>query len=89
MNNDEPRAGMTFEEMAEIVDQARDGDFYYAQAEREAWREAQRTRATEVLESLRQQLPTKVLAEVEELLSTGYGADCLHCALTGQTPRRV
>ena len=66
------------------MDQAREVDFYYAEAKRKEWEELQRTRAPMVLGLPRQHLPAEVLREVEDFLSTGYGSDCLHHELTGQ-----
>ena len=37
-----------------------------------------------VLGLLRQHLPAEALLDVEDFLSTYYGAECLHHELTGQ-----
>ena len=68
---------MTFDEMAQIVDQAREVDFHYDQAELRKWEAEQRANAGAILELLRQHLPAQVRQAAEELLSTEYGCECV------------
>ena len=68
---------MTFDEMAQIVDQAREADFYWHQLEQRGWCAEQRAKAGAILELLRQHLPAQVRQEAEELLSTEYGCECV------------
>ncbi len=72
---------MTLDEMRQIVEQADLVEFDYRQAEQRDWEREQRARAPEVLASLRRHLPADRLQEVEDLLSTGFGCDCLRDAL--------
>ena len=68
---------MTFDEMARIVDQAREVNFYWHQLEQRKWDAEQRAKAGAILELLRQHLPPQVRQEAEELLSTEYGCECV------------
>jgi hypothetical protein len=84
MNNKSFPKEMSFEEMAEIVDQTREVNFYQAEEEQKAWKKLQLARAAMVLGLLRQHLPAEALLKVEDFLSTYYGSECLHHELTGQ-----
>jgi hypothetical protein len=68
---------MTFDEMARIVDEAGEVDFYWHQLEQRKWDAEQRAKAGAILELLRQHLPAQARQEAEELLSTKYGCECV------------
>jgi hypothetical protein len=72
---------MTFEEMAQLVDESREAEFYRHQAEQRKWEREQREKGKAVVAKLEKQLPTEVWQEVLELLDTAFGGSCIKNAL--------
>jgi hypothetical protein len=79
-------AGLTLEEEA---GQRAEIEHYYQQASQRRWRAEQRAKASVILGLLRQHLPAQVLKEAEELLSTGYGCECVCDLLDREQKRRT
>jgi ABC-type dipeptide/oligopeptide/nickel transport system ATPase component len=80
---------MSLEEMAEIVDQAREAAFLDQEYRQREWAEEQRAKAPEILDLLRRHLPTETQQEVEGYLSSPYGSDCLCELLQSLQPRSL
>ncbi len=74
---------LDFEEMARIVDEAREVEYSWRQAQLRQQQEEQRARAPAFVDLLRRHLPAEVMSEFEEFMSTGFGSQCLSDALFG------
>jgi hypothetical protein len=72
---------MTFEEMAQLVDDSREAEFYRHQAEQRKWEREQREKANAVVAKLEQHLPSQVWQEVLELSEEYFGGKCIMFAL--------
>jgi hypothetical protein len=78
---DVSEAKMTFQEMAQIVEEEREIAFLEREAEDRKWRAEQRAKAQVLISVLRRHLPAAILTEFEELFSTNYGSDCVYALL--------
>jgi hypothetical protein len=87
--NDVSEPKMTFEEMAQIVDEVREIEFYEHQAKDRKWKAEQFTKVQVFIGLLRRHLPADVLPESEELLSTAYGCGCIYHLLMREQKRRA
>ena len=78
---------MSLEQMAEIVDQARESAFLDQEYRQRARAEDLRAKSPAILDLLRRHLPTETQQEVEGYLSIPYGSDCLCELLQSLRPR--
>jgi hypothetical protein len=86
--NDVSEAGLTLEEEAGLTLEVEIA-YYDRRAKQRKWGAEQRAKAPVILGSLRQHLPAEVLKEAEELLSTGYGCECVCDLLQREQKRRA
>jgi hypothetical protein len=76
---------MTFEEMAQLVDETREANYYRALAEQENWQDEQDEKAKAIVPQLKSDLPPQLWQEILELFKTRYGAQCIAQALHEQS----
>src|SRR5262249_33319142 len=72
---------MTLDEMAQIVDQAREAEYLCNKLELRKWRAQQPGKAQALVEQLQRHLPADVLHELEAFMCDLWARDCLREAL--------
>ena len=72
---------MSFEEMAQLVDEARMADYYFDRHEQRKWEIEQRNKATSFVTQLEKHLPPELWQEILEFSEVVYGAKCIGHAL--------